>query len=441
MELQALQREWGSISGLWSRRRFLQAVGAAGASTFFARGTARAQAPEVTLLTWSHFVPTYNPELQKLVAEWAGSRKVNARVDFLSLPDLMPKLAGEAEAKRGHDIILGYNFVPALYKENLLDLDDVAEDLGKRYGPWSEIGKYLCNLDGHWKAVPWYHQSLIANINVDYWKAIGMSVEDVQKLNWDGLFQKAKDLQKSGHPVALVTAETFDGFGSLCPVLWSMGGKAVDPKGNVVIKSNETKAALEYVKELFPFMTRDMLGWDDSGNNKYMLSGVGSWTPNPPSIWLVSRLQKLPIADKFDHVPMPSGPQGAYRVGDSNSLAIWKFSRNIDLAKDLIKFLMDKPNYDRQIAAAGGYNQSSLRQFQSNPIWKTERQLRYYEPPVEEIRAPMWPAPPNAGSQIAYNLLIVPLMFVKVVTNEMSIPDAMTWAEKQLQRIYALYRT
>jgi hypothetical protein len=60
---------------------------------------------------------------------------------------------------------------------------------------------------------------------------------------------------------------------------------------------------------------------------------------------------------------------------------------------------------------------------------------------VEEIRAPMWPAPPNAGSQIAYNLLIVPLMFVKVVTNEMSIPDAMTWAEKQLQRIYALYRT
>lgn len=110
----------GSV-GAWSRRRFLQAVGAAGASSVFVRGTLQAQAPEVTLLTWSHFVPTYNPELQKLVGEWASNRKVNARVDFLSLPDLMPKLAGEAEAKRGHDIILGYNFVPALYKDNLAD--------------------------------------------------------------------------------------------------------------------------------------------------------------------------------------------------------------------------------------------------------------------------------------------------------------------------------
>lgn len=441
MELQALQREWRSINGLWSRRRFLQAIGAAGSSTFLARGTAWAQAPEVTLLTWSHFVPTYNPELQKLVAEWATSRKVNARVDFLSLPDLMPKLAGEAESRRGHDIILGYNFVPALYKENLLDLDDIAEDLGKRYGPWADIGKYLCNLDGHWKAVPWYHQSLIGNINMDYWKAIGMGSEDIAKLNWNAFLEKAKELQKSGHSVGLVTAETFDSYGSLCPVLWSMGGKAVDPKGNVVIKSNETKAALEYVKELFPLMPREMLGWDDSGNNKFLLSGVGSWTPNPPSIWLVSRQQKLPIAEKFDHVPMPSGPQGAYRVGDNNSLAIWRFSKNADLAKDLIKFLMDKPNYDRQITAAGGYNQAPLRAFQGNPIWKTEHQLRYYEPPVEQLRSPMWPAPPNAGSQIAYNLLIVPLMFVKVVTNEMSIPDAMTWAERQLQRIYAPYRT
>lgn len=440
MRSRTIHSEGSGSFGRWSRRRFLQAVGVAGASTFFVRGAAQAQ-QEVTLLTWSHFVPTYNPELQKLVAEWAQSRKVNARVDFLSLPDLMPKLAGEAEAKRGHDIILGFNFVPALYKENLVDLDDLAEDLGRRYGPWGESGKFHAFLDGHWKALPWYYQSLIADTNVDHWKAIGMSPDDVGKLTWEGFLQKAKELHKAGHPVALVTAETYDAYGSLYPLLWSMGGKAVDPKGNVVIKSAETKAALEYAKELFQYMPREMLGWDDGGNNRYLLSGVGSWTPNPPSIWLVARNRNLPIAEKIDHVPMPSGPAGQFRVSDHNSLAIWRFSRNIDLAKDLIKFLMEKPNYDRQIVAAGGYNQAPLRQFQGHSVWKTERPLRHYEPPVEQVRPAGWPAPPNPGSQISYNLLIVPLMFVKAVTNELSIPDAMAWAEKQLQRVYAPYRT
>jgi multiple sugar transport system substrate-binding protein len=390
-------------------------------------------------LTWSHFVPTYNPELERQVAEWAELRGVDARVDYLSLPDITSKLAAEAEAKEGHDIVLVWNFAAALYKESLVELDDVAAKLGEKYGPWLEGAKFLNFRDGHWRAIPWSYQSLLANINVKNWRQIGLEPDDVAKLSWGDLLEKAKELHKIGHPVGLVVAETYDANGSLYPLLWSFGARTVDEEGNVVIDSPETKAALEYAKELFQYMPREMLGWDDGSNNRFLLSGEGSWTPNPPSIWAIAKIKELPIVEELNHVPMPAGPVGRFRVGDFNSLGIWKFSPNIDLAKDLILFLMEKENYSKQIVASMGYNQPTLEAFEAIPVWREEPKLSYYEPPVEEIQPSGWPGPPNPATQIAYNLLIIPTMFVKAVTGEASVSDAIKWAETQLTRIYAPY--
>jgi multiple sugar transport system substrate-binding protein len=423
-----------------TRREFLKVTGVVGASSLLGVNVFSAQAPEVTLLTWSHFVPGYNEELESQVTAWAESKGVKARVDFLSLPDITTKLASEAESKTGHDIVLVWNFSSALHKENLIELDDVAGELGNQYGPWMEGARFLTFLDGHWKAIPWYYQSLLGNINVEYWQQIGLSADDAAKLTWDGLLEKAKELHEIGHPVGLVVAETFDANGSLYPLLWSFGARAVDETGNVTIKSPETEAALEYAKKLFEYMPSEVLGWDDGGNNRFMLSGEGSWTPNPPSIWAVAKIKDLPIKDSLDHVPMPAGPAGQFRVGDFNNLGIWKFSPNIDLAKDLIVFLLQKENFDKQISASWGYNQPVLTAFKEHPVYRTERVLRYYEPPVEEVRPSGWPGPPNPATQIAYNLLIIPLMFVKVVTRQQSISEAIDWAETQLTRIYSSYR-
>jgi formamidopyrimidine-DNA glycosylase len=46
-------------------------------------------APEVTLLTWSHFVPTYKPKLQKLVAEWAARLHPKTGCPSLSDEDIV----------------------------------------------------------------------------------------------------------------------------------------------------------------------------------------------------------------------------------------------------------------------------------------------------------------------------------------------------------------
>lgn len=87
-----------------TRRDLLRYAGAAAAS-FVVRSSEAAGAPTVTMLYWNHFVPSFIPLLNRQVEQWARSRGVNARVDYISLPDMPARLAAEAQARTGHDII------------------------------------------------------------------------------------------------------------------------------------------------------------------------------------------------------------------------------------------------------------------------------------------------------------------------------------------------
>ncbi len=424
-----------------TRRRFCKAMGvtglaaAAGPTILVRRGSAAAK-KTVTLMTWSHFVPTFNPELERQVAEWAKLRGVEARVDFIAVRDLPAKLAAESESRSGHDIVHLRLFDAALQRVNLVEMDDVAADLEKTQGPWLDLAKYICRVGGHWYGMPWYYWSIPATINTEHWQKIGLSAEKVAKLTWEELLGPAEMLAKQNTPVAFAISECFDSYDVLSPLLFSFGAGTVDEKGKVIINSSETAASIDYVKKLAKFMPRDVLGWDDASNNRFLLAGLGAWSPNAPSVWAVARKDKLPVADKLDHVPMPAGPKGAYRNANTLSLGVWKFSPNIDLAKDLVKYLIRKDNVQSQIANSGGYNQPFLVGNRGHKVWQEEKALRYYEPPTENVRIPGWPGPANVGAQTAYTLFVVPVMFAKAVTGEASTADAIKWAERMLNRLY-----
>src|ERR671922_215320 len=47
----------------------------------------------------------------------------------------------------------------------------------------------------------------------------------------------------------------------------------------------------------------------------------------------------------INHHPSLSGPGGTHTATGVNSLGIWKFSKQVPLAKDFIKFLFQRENY------------------------------------------------------------------------------------------------
>ncbi len=52
------------------------------------------------------------------------------------------------------------------------------------------------------------------------------------------------------------------------------GAKLVDAKGNLTVKTDEVRQALEFYKKLIAFLPPDVAAWDDASNNKWLVSGT-----------------------------------------------------------------------------------------------------------------------------------------------------------------------
>jgi multiple sugar transport system substrate-binding protein len=389
------------------------------------------------MLANSHFVQAYNDELQRMVTEWGRRRGVTARLDLIAERDMAAKLASEVEAKRGHDVVMLRFMEPGIYQENLADLSDVARENERQYGPYLDVARYIGFIGGRWVAQPLRYDSAIATINTAHWRKLGYEPDTVGHLTWDSFLDAAAALHAQGNPVGMAFSESFDATHDAFTMLWAFGARMADEQGRVTINSSETAAAIEYVKKLARYMPRDIVAWDEVANNRFMLSGVGSWTLNPPSIWASAKRDNLPIARDLDHVPVPAGPAGRFRTAAVYALGVWKFSPNVELAKDLIRYLTTKENAIKQTEASAGYNQPLLRGHRGAEVYKREPALRHYEPPVEEIRAWGMPAKPGTATGIAIFLFIVPTMFSRAIAGE-ATKDAITWAERQLTRIYGM---
>src|SRR5206468_11199431 len=87
------------------------------------------------------------------------------------------------------------------------------------------------------------------------------------------------------------------------------------------------------------------------------------------SPYVAAVAKKMPIADEINHHGSPAGPAGIHSATTVNSLAIWKFSKNVALAKDFIKFLFQKENYNAFIVEGSAFNQPPLKAFAEHPIW------------------------------------------------------------------------
>jgi multiple sugar transport system substrate-binding protein len=390
---------------------------------------------EITLLTNTHFVPAFETELRKQVEAWGKQKGVPTRVDFVASAEFNAKMVSEAETKAGHDIVVIKQQQPALFKDSLMDLDALAKELGTQHGGWLPIAEQAF-VDGHWKAIPFYHQSFPAVYRKDLFQEIGVTREQVHKMTWDQLLEAAKKLHAKGKPVAFAISQTDDADNNLYSLLWAFGGSTVDKSGKVAINSPQTAKAIEYVKELAKYMPRDVMAWDDGGNNRFMLSGQGSYTFNPPSVWATAEKDVPTLKGLLDHAPVPAGPAGQFRTTTTFFLATWKFKAS-PLATDLMRFLMQKENYQAQLEATWGYNQPLGKAFTTLPIWRTNAALNAYEPVVETLAPMGWPGPPEKGAAAvkAWAMHIVPVMFAKAVTGTPTA-EAIRWAEQELQQLY-----
>ena len=418
-----------------TRRQFLQTSGAAtaGMASWLAldRAPAYAQKRELTFLSWNHFVPAADDELRKQAEAFSKASGVSVRVDTIAHLQLPAKFAAEAQSQSGHDMIRTHDAVPYLFESQLVDVGDVVDKLGKQQGGWYPFAAEACQTKSGWRAVPWFWISFPATYNMAHFKKAGFE----HPKSWDELLKQGKALKKQGNPVGIAISHCGDANTTAWSVLWSYGAKVFETDGKTpAINSDKTAQVIEWWKELFKdAMEPEVLSWDDASNNRFILSGKGSWIHNPISPYNAALKEKMPIADDINHHPSPAGPAGIHSAVPILGLGIWKFSKNVDVAKEFIQFLFRKENYDAWIVAANAFNHPPLRHLADHPIWARNPKFAMLPKEAEFAHPRGWPAKPSDAAQRVDEAFVLPDMTAKAV-NGMPAKRAMEWAQDQIAR-------
>src|SRR5438067_6100489 len=351
-----------------TRRRFLAATSASIIAMPYVRGADAAG--KLSVGVWDHWVPGANKASQALCEEWAAKEKVDLSIDYITSigGKNMLTIAAEAQARSGHDIFAFPTWQPADQANRLEPVDDVMTELIKLNGAVNPTVEYLARSDGHWIAVPASVGSQIKGpcSRIDLMKQhAGIDVQAMYPAgappkaeNWtlDAFLKAAEACQKAGFPFGIGLGTTPDSVDTAGAIFHSFGAMLVDAKGNVTVKSDPVRQALEYYTRLAKFFPPDAPAWDDSSNNKCLISSRGALIMNPPSAWAVAKRDAPQVAEQCWNHGMAAGPKGRFAPFIPYFWGVWAFGKNKEAAKSLLTHLSQPSSLEKFVAVSGGYD-------------------------------------------------------------------------------------
>ena len=148
--------------------------------------------------------------------------------------DVRPKAAVAANVGSGPDIIISTFEDAHLYPDKLVDVTDVANYLGGKYGGWYDVCKEYCTEKGKWVAVP---MGCAGNSVVHRISAMKEAGFEQFPKDLAGLPQalRRRTRRRALPPGFALGNATGDGNVWCHWLVWSHGGQDGRPKGNVVI--------------------------------------------------------------------------------------------------------------------------------------------------------------------------------------------------------------
>ena len=211
----------------------------------------------------------------------------------------------------------------------------------------------------------------------------------------------------------------------------------VDKDGNITVKSDATRQVLEWFKKLVPLLPRDTFAWDDSSNNKFLISGQGAYIMNPPSAWAVAVRDNPKVAEQCWHFPSPKGPKGRFDAAVPFFWGTWKFSQNKSASKSLITYLCQPSNVEKTVAASNGYDIPPFEKLRAFKTWAEEGPPKggiYNYPPRGDVQMTIAysPAPAKIANQI-YVQATATKMIAQCTQQGKTIDQAIAWAESELE--------
>lgn len=421
-----------------NRRQFLglslgATAGLAGIFSLQHPPAVQAQKRELNVLTTANYVPASDKKLAEFMQEFGKQAGVTVKLDHLRSEQMPAKLAAEVTTQSGHDVVELDLMAAWLHQPNLVDVSDIAAEVTKNLGDVYEFGKDSAFVNDRWLGVPYFWISFPGSYRKDLFEQVGEQPPET----WEDLLRAGRKLKKIGHPVGIPISQCTDAVSSMLSILWSYGGKVIEADGaTVAINSKETADTVEFVKTLYnDTMEPEVLSWDNAGNNRFMLAGKGSWIQNPASHYISAKTSKLKVADQIYFHQTPAGPIGRHTVVSLRSMGLWKFAKEAELGKELIRYLFDEERYVEYVKASDNYNHPIFPKFETHPVWDIDPKYEPFKTIGQYSHLYTWPAKPDPKSQIVIYSYVIANMYAKAVTGTPT-KEAVAWAETEIKRIY-----
>ena len=391
----------------------------------------------LSLLRWKYFVQSEDDQFVKLIDAFTQATGVKVTISRESYEDVQPKASVAANTGAGQDMFWGLYSLPHLFPQKCLDVTDVADYLGKKYGGWVETAQKYGKSGNKWIAIPVCYSGNMLNYRIDASNKAGFSKFPTKA---DEFLEYAKAMKKNNTPGGFALGHASgDGNAWVYWCLWANGGNVVDKNDKVIINSPETEKALTYSKQLFENMIPGTASWNDASNNKAFLAGEIYWTGNGISIYAAAKKDptKNDIAKDMDHAVWPIGPAGKpTELHLMYPILAMTYTKYPQACKALMAFMLEADQFNKWLEASQGYLTHCLNAYDKNPIWTSDPKNTVFGEAAKRTLTAGGLGSVGEKAAAAISDFVVLDMFASFCTGREDAKGAIKIAERQLQRIY-----
>jgi multiple sugar transport system substrate-binding protein len=382
-----------------------------------------------------------NDLLSNTIKDWGRQNRVDIDVVMINQNETNTKYAAAAESNTLPDALdMGLDLLLLQSTAGKLTaLDDLYDKIGREHGGWLKSINDATDpqkFGGTRAGIPFGASGNLLFIRNDVLKQAGLQPPKT----WQELSDASEQVNRP--PLyAMGFALSNVGDGNLqVQVLQSYGGRVADDAGkNCTITSAETRTYLEWVTSAYRkgFFPPGATTWDGAGDNTAYQSGQAVFIANPGSVYLWMKDNDKELLDSTVYSALPAGPKGRISPLGPNVRAIPKGGRNVEAARSLLEFLVDKD------FMAKYYNAAIY-----GPVLQEQLTFEAFKDPVhsglsdlaQNGTAPAYPDVSNAAFADFNNNFIVPKMVQRVVIDNFTLDQALDEAQRAGDAIYAKYR-
>ena len=390
---------------------------------------------KLRFLRWSKFLDAENKATSEAINAFSQATGVEVRIENEWQDDIQTKAAVAVNVGSGPDILWTLNATAHLFPDKLLDVTDVADYLGRKYGGWYPIAQTYGKSAERWIAIPSILVGVLPTYRVSWVKEAGF---DKFPANSDGFLKLCQQLQKHGHPAGFAFGHATNDATCWCHwLLWSHGGRIVDEQNRVAINSPETLRAIEYARAVYRTFIPGTLSWNDASNNKAFLAGEIALTGNATSIYGKALVDKMPMAADINHATWPIGPVGApTELHLIFPLITFKYTKYPNAAKAFLAFMLEKEQYQNLLHNAVGYVSQPLKAYENDPSWFADARITPFREVSARARSGAYAGKLGQAAAAVLADFVVVDMFAEAVTGQLAPKAAMEKAETRAQRAY-----